>query len=71
MRKFILGLAFLGITALTSLPIHAQQEEEEPCPEGSTNSFGGVCCISETDCRHPTYGLTAESTWTPCIMVCD
>ncbi len=59
----------MGAMMCTGSSLQAQ-EEEEPCPEGSTNSYGGVCCESEEDCDHPWGGLVAESTWTRCVSGC-
>ncbi len=64
-------MAFLGSMMLTGISVNAQ-EEEEPCPDGSTTtSWGGVCCASDESCDHPFYGLVADSTWTRCVATCS
>lgn len=69
MKKVLFGLAFIGAMAFSGITVNAQ-EEEEPCPEGSTNNWGGVCCQSSLSCDHPYYGLTYSSTWTRCVETC-
>nr|WP_139235852.1 hypothetical protein [Algoriphagus locisalis] len=69
MKKLLFGLAFMGAMMFSSVTLMAQ-EEEVPCPEGSTNSYGGVCCQSEEDCDHPAFGTVYLSTWTRCVSGC-
>jgi hypothetical protein len=69
-KSFVFGLAFLGSMGFGVGTVNAQQEES-PCPDGTSNSYGGVCCQSSRDCIHPWAGQIEDSSWTSCIAVCS
>jgi len=78
-KSSVFGLAFFGSMVFGGINSHAQEmfgggnlqaQDELPCPPGTTNSYGGVCCQSPEDCDHPTFGLVYSSTWTRCVSAC-
>ena len=68
-KSFVFGLAFF-MGAMMFGGGNLQAQDELPCPPGTTNSYGGVCCQSPEDCDHPTFGLVYSSTWTRCVSAC-
>lgn len=64
-------MAFIGSLMLTGISANAQ-EDEEPCPDGTTTtSWGGLCCASSRSCQHPYAGNIAASSWTSCVATCS
>jgi len=49
----------------------AQTTTYPPCPNGTSNSYGGLCCKSYNSCPHPSAGKIADASWKSCQQYCS